>query len=92
MRPRRLEIDADGTLWYVGGWLGSYDPGTGKFQRWRMPGRKDSRPNGTALDKNGLLWLAGTGPYPNRLIGFDSKRQAFVSDSEVPGGGAIRHV
>ena len=95
MRPRRLEFGADGTVWYVdyaGGRLGSYDPGTGDFQSWLMPGGEDSRPYGTALDDNGILWIAETGPYPNRLIGFDTGRQLFVSASEVPSGGAIRHM
>ncbi len=64
----------------------------GEFRIWPMPGGRDSRPCGTALDASGMLWIAETGPYPNRLIGFDTKRQAFVSDSEVSSGGAIRHM
>jgi virginiamycin B lyase len=95
MRPRRLEIGPDDTIWYVdyaGGRLGRYDPGTGDFQSWPMPGGENSRPYGTALDANGILWIAQTGSYPNRLIGFDTGRQQFISASEVPSGGSIRHM
>jgi virginiamycin B lyase len=45
-----------------------------------------------SLVASGILWIAETGPYPNRLIGFDTGRQLFVSASEVPSGGAIRHM
>ena len=95
MRARRLEIGPDGVIWYVdyaSGYLGRYDPNTQDSRYWLMPGGKNSRPYGTALDNNGLLWIAETGEYPNRLIGFDTERQEFISASGVASGGAIRHM
>jgi virginiamycin B lyase len=95
MRPRRLEIDRDDAIWYVdyaSGYLGRYDPGTRNNRYWRMPGGKHSRPYGTALDDSGILWIAETGDYPNRLIGFDTARQEFISASPVASGGSIRHM
>ncbi len=40
-RPRRLEITADGAIWYVDyaqGFLGRYQPADGTFQEWPPPG------------------------------------------------------
>jgi len=95
MRPRRLEIDRSDIIWFVdyaGGRLGRYDPAAQSFAYWQMPGGTDSRPYGTALDAGGILWIGETGPYPNRLIGFDTARDVFISADEVPGGGAVRHM
>lgn len=95
MRPRRLEIDADGAIWYVdfaGGLLGRYDPRSGDSRYWPMPGGKNSRPYGTALDDKGVLWIAETGDYPNRLVGFDTGRRKFIGASRVASGGSIRHM
>lgn len=95
VRPRRLEVAPDGMIWYVDfatGYLGRFDPATGKSRFQPMPGGNNSRPYGTALDDNGILWIAETGEFPNRLIGFDTVHETFISASRVASGGSIRHM
>ena len=94
-RARRLEIDAAGSVWYVdfaGGMLGRYVPATGAFSEWPMPGGARSAPYGTAMDHLGRIWIAETGSFPNRLIGFDPAGESFFSDSEIASGGSVRHM
>lgn len=94
-RPRRIEITRDGTVWFVdyrSGYLGRYQPEQQVFDDWLMPGEEASQPYGTALDAQGRIWIALTGMYPNRIVGFDSRKEKLVSASSVPSGGAIRHM
>lgn len=95
-RARRLEVTSDGDVWYVdyaGGFLGRLQPSTGEFEEWAMPGGAGARPYGTALDADERLWIAESGPNPNRIVGFDTRTRAFVESLEVPSGaGTIRHM
>ena len=94
-RPRRMEITDDGNVWYVdyaGGYLGRYNPESSTFDEWLLPGGADARPYGTALDHLGRLWIAETGTVPNRLVGFDPETETFLSETEVPSGGSVRHM
>ncbi len=95
-RPRRLEITADNRIWYVDyaeGFLGVYDPATQQFREWLAPSAGNSKPYGTALDDKGIFWLVETGPQPNRFVGFDTRREEFVHNAEIPdSGGAVRHM
>lgn len=94
-RPRRLEITADGMIWYgdyVGGMLGRYDPNDGAVTEWALPGGKNARPYGSALDDKGIIWLA-EGGTPNRLAAFDTATETFVGVTEIPNSaGSIRHM
>lgn len=94
-RPRRMEITDDGNVWYVdftGGFLGRYKPEDKNFEEWLLPAGEGSRPYGTALDANGVIWIAQTGPYPNEMVGFDTKKEKFVSNTVIKEGGSIRHM
>lgn len=94
-RPRRLEISSDGAIWYVDyaeGYLGRYKPQDDSIREWHMPNGEDSQPYGTALDDEGRLWIVETGVYPNQLVIFDTAQEEFISSSDVPGGGAVRHM
>lgn len=94
-RPRRLEIAADGGVWYgdyAGGRLGRYDPADGTFREWPMPGGDSARPYGSAIDDNGVLWLA-EGGVPNRLVGFDTASTEVVHVGDIPAArGSVRHM
>lgn len=95
VRPRRLEIDRNGAIWfadYHSGYLGRYRPALESFDHWTLPGGENSQPYGTALDEQGRLWIALTGEYPNRLVGFDTREQQLISATTVPSGGSIRHM
>lgn len=95
-RPRRLVITSDDKIWYGDysrGYLGRYDPESGDFSEWPMPAGEDSRPYGMEVDRFDRVWLVETGVSPNRFVGFDTERQAFVSVTEIPSGaGAVRHM
>lgn len=94
-RPRRIEVTGDNMIWYgdyAEGILGRYDPQTKQISEWPLPGGADSRPYGTALDDRDRIWLA-EGGTPNRLAGFDTKKEEFVSVAEIPNSkGSIRHM
>ena len=94
-RPRRLEITDDGSIWtvdYAEGHLVRYQPKNDTFSAWLMPGGKDSKPYGTALDSNARLWIAETDTYPNRIIGFDTKTERFIGSEQVKADGTVRHM
>lgn len=95
-RPRRIAITGDGRVWYVDyaeGYLGSYDPASGRIEEWRAPGQGRSHPYAMASDDRGRLWFVETGMQPNRFIGFDPKNEHFTDPVEVEsGGGTIRHM
>ena len=94
-RPRRLEVTGDGAVWYgdyAAGFLGRYDPSSGTFEEWQMPGGKDARPYGTALDDAGVLWVADGG-VPNRLVAFDTQTRSVLSVTDIPKArGSVRHM
>lgn len=99
-RPRRLEITDDGRIWYADygrGVLGLYNPHAAGnerlFKEWALPGDKDARPYGMALDKRGHVWVVTTGKQPNLFVGFDTKAEKIVSITPIPsGGGTVRHM
>lgn len=95
-RPRRLAVTGGGYVWYgdyAGGMLGRYDPAAGEFREWPLPAGRRSLPYGMATGLDGSIWIAETGPQPNRLVRFDPEAGLFTDTLEVPsGGGSIRHM
>jgi virginiamycin B lyase len=95
-RPRRIAITSDDMIWYVDyarGYLGRLDPKTGQVKEWPGPGGSTSRPYAMTADDRGRLWFFETNPGPNRLVGFDPKREIFFSVNEIQsGGGTVRHM
>jgi virginiamycin B lyase len=46
-----------------------------------------------ALDHKDRIWLVETGIRPNRFVGFDPAREAFVATADIPSGaGTVRHM
>lgn len=94
-RPRRIEITPDDMIWYgdhQDGFLGRLDPTTGEIREWPMPSGSGSRPYGMASDELGRVWVVETGVMPNRFVGFDSKTLKFLPGTDLPSGGAVRHM
>ena len=95
-RPRRVVTTSDDSVWwtdYERGRLGRLDPRSGEFREWPMPGGKDSRPFGMAVDSFDRIWIVETGRSPNRFIGFDTAQQVFFSATDIPsGGGSVGHL
>jgi virginiamycin B lyase len=91
-RARRLEVTADGMIWYgdeARGFLGRIDPATGETKEWQVPGGAGARPYAITKDDQGRLWVSETGPE-KRLVGFDPKTERFFAS--IPVSGTIRHM
>ena len=89
-RPRRIALTGDGGVWYVDytrGFLGRLDPATGAVREWKNPGGAGSLPYAMTVDDADRLWFVETGTQPNRLVGFDSRSEHFISVTDIPGGG-----
>jgi virginiamycin B lyase len=88
-RFRRIAITSDNQVWYADfelGNIGRYNPQLGDFREWPLPGGPNSRPHGISVDKNDRLWIIETGSDPNRLIGFDTANETFLTQSDIPSG------
>ena len=93
-RPYRVALTSDDRVWYTDherGMLGGYDPGSGLFLEWELPGGEDSKPIALTADRLDRLWLVETGREPNRLVGFDAASGQFFSLTEIPSGGERVH-
>lgn len=94
-RLRRLTITPEDMVWYTDysqGYIGRYDPVTGKFTEWKTPS-KNSAPYAMASDNLDRVWFVETGPQPNLLVGFDPLPGRFFSVTPIPEGmGSVRNM
>src|SRR5438046_1650205 len=94
-RRRRMEITSDDKIWYgdyAGGFLGRYDPESGKVDEWQLPGGADARPYAMVRDDEDRVWVVETS-RPNRFVPFDARTLQFSEETQVPsGGGVMRHM
>ncbi len=91
-RSRRIEVTADGSIWYGDeprGYLGRIDPATGKVKEYAMPGGATSKPYALTQDGDGRLWISQTGP-DKKLVVFDPKSEKFVAVHDV--SETVRHM
>jgi virginiamycin B lyase len=94
---RRLDIDRDGTVWYVNsgmGRLGRHDPKTGEIKEWASPSGPRSHPYAIAV-VDGVVWYNESAQRPDALVRFDPKTETFQSWAIPSGGvyaGLIRHM
>ncbi len=94
-RPRRLAYTDAGIFYgdYAKGYLGHYDPDSGEFAEWRMPGKDKSGAYAVAADDQDRIWFVETWQDPNRFVGFDPASESFFAMGDVPsGGGTVRHM
>jgi virginiamycin B lyase len=93
-RPRRVAITSDDALWYGDysrGYLGRFDPKTGKASEWPSPGGPKSQPYGiTAL--NDEIWYSESAVRPNTLVRFNPKTEKFQTWVIPSGGGVVRNM
>ena len=74
---RRVWSDSTGRIWvseWNAGQVAVYDPATGKWREWRLPG-DNPKPYAVYVDEHGLVWLSDFGA--NALVRFDPVREAF---------------
>ena len=83
---RRVWSDSTGRIWvseWNAGQVGVYDPSTGNWREWKLPG---SRPQAYAVyvDEKDRVWLSDFGA--NALVMFDPRTEQFRSfPSDAPG-------
>ncbi len=73
------------------GYLGRFDPATGKTTEWPSPGGPNSRPYGIAV-LDGAIWYSEAGVRPNTLVRFDPKTEKFQTWAIPSGGGVVRNM
>jgi virginiamycin B lyase len=59
-KPQRLQVDADGIVWFserVGGKIGRFDPKTETFKEFDLPGPSPS-PYAIGIDRNHMIWYS----------------------------------
>jgi virginiamycin B lyase len=95
-RPRRILTTSDDQVWYADyelGLLGRYSPQSGAFTEWPLPGGATSRPFGMAVDRDDRIWVVETGHIPNRLVGFDTSDETFLTETDIPSSaGSVSHL
>jgi virginiamycin B lyase len=96
-RPRRIAITADDAIWYgdyTRGYLGRLDPKTRKVTEYQLPSGAGSLPYAMTSDDRGRIWIAETGPQPNRLVAFDPAKKSFTETITIAADKAntIRHM
>jgi virginiamycin B lyase len=95
-RPRRIAVTSDGMIWYGDysrGFVGRLDPATGAVKEWAAPAGARSLPYAMTTDDQDRIWMVETGIQPNRLVGFDPRREEFFGQTDIPsGGGTVRYM
>jgi virginiamycin B lyase len=78
---RRVWSDSAGRLWvseYNAGQVGRYDPTTGQWAEWRLPGEQP-RPYAIYVDERDKVWLTDTAGSVDGLVFFDPVTETFAS-------------
>ena len=76
---RRVWTDSAGRLWvseYNAGQVGRYDPATGAWAEWRLPGDQP-RPYAIYVDERDKIWLSDTGA--DTVVLFDPDTETFTT-------------
>ena len=89
---RRVWSDSTGVLWtseWDAGQVGRYDPASGEWTEWRLPG---DAPQAYAVyvDERDDVWLSDFGA--NSLVRFDPDTEEFVSLPLPDPGAAVRQI
>jgi virginiamycin B lyase len=86
---RRVWVDSKNKVWiaqYNAGQLGRYDPATGEWKEWRLPGEKQPRPYAIYVDSRDHVWLSdhalGSNPEGagnDSLVYFNPETETFTT-------------
>ena len=94
-RPRRLTVARGDAIYYsdyARGYLGRFDPATGKVEEWASPGGPGSKPYGIAATQDGMVWYSESGVAPNTIVRFDPSTATFSRWPIPSGGGVVRNM
>jgi virginiamycin B lyase len=89
---RRVWSDSRGRIWvseWNAGQLGVYDPATGRWREWRLPG-EHPQAYAAYVDHRDQVWISDFGA--NALVRFDPTREAWESHPLPSPGTAIRQI
>ena len=89
---RRVWSDATGALWvseWNAGQVGRYDPATGAWQEWRLPGDAPQAYS-VYVDERDDVWLSDFDA--NALVRFDPDTETFTSLPLPDAGAAVRQM
>ena len=95
VRPRRLAIAADGTVYFTdfkSGHLGTLNTSTGSVKLFDSPGGAESNPYGITITPDGMVWYSESGVHPNTIVQFNPKTQTFAQAKIPSGGGVVRNM
>jgi virginiamycin B lyase len=89
---RRVWTDSHGVVWvseWNAGQLGRFDPGTGEWREWKLPG---ARPQAYAVyvDEQDTVWLSDWGS--NAIVRFDPSSETFDQLVMPQSGATIRQI
>jgi virginiamycin B lyase len=89
---RRVWADSKGRIWvseWNAGNLGVYDPATGKWREWRLPG-KSPQAYAVYVDEEDRVWVSDFGT--NALVRFDQERETFRTFPLPTAGARVRQI
>ncbi len=89
---RRVWSDSQGRIWvseWNAGRLALYDPITGRWREWRVPGERP-RPYAVYVDEDDMVWLSDFGA--NALVRFDPASETFESFPLPSAGARVRQL
>ncbi|HWY09209.1 MAG TPA: hypothetical protein VNY24_20280 [Candidatus Acidoferrales bacterium] len=95
VRPRRLAIAADDTVYFTdfkSGHLGMLNTSTGAVKLFSSPGGAEANPYGIAITPDGMVWYSESGVHPNTIVQFNPKTQTFARANIPSGGGVVRNM
>jgi virginiamycin B lyase len=82
-KPQRLQVDADGTVWFTerrGGKIGRFDPKTETFKEYPLPGPEPS-PYAIGIDRNHMVWYSS---HEQDTLGRLDPRSGEVTEYPYP--------
>lgn len=89
---RRVWSDSQGKIWvseWNAGKLGMYNPATGKWKEWKLPG-SNPMPYAIFVDDKNMVWLSDFGS--NSLLNFDPKNETFKVFKIPSTGAKVRQI
>jgi virginiamycin B lyase len=89
---RRVWSDSHGVIWtseWNAGQVGRYDPATGTWQEWPLPGDRP-QPYAVYVDERNDVWLSDFGA--NALVRFDPETEEFAVLPLPDPNGAVRQL
>jgi virginiamycin B lyase len=82
-KPQRLQVDADGIVWFTerrGGKIGRFDPKAETFKEYPLPGPEPS-PYAIGIDRNNMIWYSS---HEQDTLGRLDPRSGEVTEYPYP--------